>query len=80
MACPKCSGLLIREDLRAQSGQFLGWRCIQCGFRMDHLIVKNRTGVRPEGDLPDEDDESPSPANLQAKQSAARGKRAASRT
>lgn len=54
MKCPKCTGLLIQEDIREQSGRFQGWRCIQCGFRLDHLIVQNRTSAPP--DVTDEDD------------------------
>ena len=48
MKCPKCTGLLIQEDIREQSGRFQGWRCIQCGFRLDHLIVQNRTSTPPD--------------------------------
>jgi hypothetical protein len=55
MKCPKCTGLLIQEDIREQSGRFQGWRCIQCGFRLDHLIVQNRTSAPP--DVADEDGE-----------------------
>ena len=55
MKCPKCTGLLIEEDIREQSGRFQGWRCIQCGFRLDHLIVQNRTSAPP--DVTDEDGE-----------------------
>lgn len=45
MKCPKCTGLLIQEDIREQSGRFQGWRCVQCGFRLDHLIAQNRTSA-----------------------------------
>jgi len=48
MKCPKCTGLLIQEDIREQSGRFQGWRCIQCGFRLDHLIAQNRTSTQPD--------------------------------
>lgn len=47
MKCPKCTGLLIQEDIREQSGRFQGWRCIQCGFRLDHLIAQNKTSAPP---------------------------------
>lgn len=47
MKCPKCAGLLTREDIREQGGRFQGWRCIQCGFRLDHQIVQNRTSAPP---------------------------------
>lgn len=42
MRCPKCAGLLTLEDIHEHSGRFRGWRCIQCGLRLDQTIVKNR--------------------------------------
>jgi rubredoxin len=39
--------LLINEDIQEYSGRFLGWRCIQCGFRLDETIAQNRQGVQP---------------------------------
>lgn len=53
MKCPKCMGLLIQEDIREQSGRFQGWRCVQCGFRLDDLIAQNRISTPP--DPSDED-------------------------
>ena len=66
MKCPKCTGLLIQEDIREQSGRFQGWRCIQCGFRLDHLIVQNRTSAPP--DLPGDDSEDTAPRTRRAAQ------------
>ncbi len=48
MKCPKCTGLLIQEKIREYGGQFHGWRCIQCGLRLDQTIAQNRQGVQPE--------------------------------
>jgi len=42
MRCPKCAGLLINEDIQEYSGRFWGWRCVQCGFRLDETIAQNR--------------------------------------
>jgi hypothetical protein len=79
MKCPKCTGLLIREDIREQSGRFQGWRCIQCGFRLDHLIAQNRTSAPPDPS-DDETFEPPPRARAASRQAtAARGKRAASK-
>jgi hypothetical protein len=42
MNCPKCTGLLIQEEIQEHSGRFQGWRCIQCGLRLDQTIAQNR--------------------------------------
>lgn len=52
MKCPKCAGLLAREDIREQYGRFQGWRCIQCGFRLDELMARNRAAAPPASDEP----------------------------
>jgi transposase-like protein len=41
MTCPKCTGLLTLEELQEHSGHFQGWRCIQCGLRLDQRIAQN---------------------------------------
>ena len=61
MICPKCTGLLIHEDLHERSGRFLGWRCVQCGLRLDETIAQNRLEARPvvspeDADEPESDD------------------------
>jgi len=56
MKCPKCTGLLIQEKIQEYSGRFHGWRCIQCGLRLDQTIAQNRQGVQPEELSPDLDD------------------------
>jgi hypothetical protein len=53
MACPKCAGLLVQEEIHEQSGRFQGWRCIQCGLRLDTTIVHNRLRPHP-GEAPDD--------------------------
>jgi len=78
MKCPKCTGLLIREDIREQSGRFQGWRCIQCGLRLDHLIAQNRTAAPP--DIADDDIDSPTrPAAPARRNTNGPNKRAASK-
>lgn len=48
MTCPKCTGLLVQEEMHEQSGRFQGWRCVQCGLRLDPTILQNR--VRHQAD------------------------------
>lgn len=79
MKCPKCRGLLIQEDIREHSGRFQGWRCVQCGFRLDHRIAQNRTSAPPE---PTDDDAVEAPVRVRTAPRPApltRGKRAASK-
>lgn len=47
MACPKCAGLLVQEEMHEHSGRFQGWRCIQCGLRLDTTIAHNRLRPHP---------------------------------
>jgi hypothetical protein len=62
--CPKCSGFLIQENIREHGGFFHGWRCIQCGLRLDELIVQNRVDSVPAGDDSDEFEAAPRPRKL----------------
>lgn len=48
MNCPKCTGLLIQEEIQEHSGRFHGWRCIQCGLRLDQTIAQNRHDAQPD--------------------------------
>ncbi|MFM8550895.1 MAG: hypothetical protein ACKOCD_01040 [Nitrospiraceae bacterium] len=48
MNCPKCTGLLIQEEMQEHSGRFHGLRCIQCGLRLDQTIAQNRHETQPE--------------------------------
>jgi hypothetical protein len=79
MKCPKCTGLLIQEDIREQSGRFQGWRCIQCGFRLDHLIAQNRTSAPPDPVDDDTFDLGSRPRTASRQSTTARNKRAASK-
>jgi len=79
MKCPKCTGLLIQEDIREQSGRFQGWRCIQCGFRLDHLIAQNRTSAPPDPSDDDTIETSPRTRTASQRPAAGRSKRAASK-
>ncbi len=63
MNCPKCAGLLIQEELQEQGGRFQGWRCIQCGLRLDQQILHNRPTVPPQVGEDTEDDPDPSPSS-----------------
>lgn len=56
MNCPKCAGLLIQEVIREHGGQFQGWRCVQCGLRLDKTIVQNRLTAPCEDDPADLDE------------------------
>jgi hypothetical protein len=78
MNCPKCAGLLIQEEITVLSGRFQGWRCIQCGLRLDEIIVQNRVDVNP--DELDDSEAEPSPALVQSTGRAARPKRAAGKS
>jgi len=77
MKCPKCTGLLIREDIREQSGRFQGWRCIQCGFRLDHLIAQNRISTPPDPADDETGDASPRTGAASTRHAASRSKRTA---
>lgn len=56
MSCPKCSGLLMHEEIQVHSGRFHGWRCVQCGLRLDERIAQNRLASPPDLSTDDEDD------------------------
>ena len=58
MRCPKCAGLLTLEDIHEHSGRFRGWRCIQCGLRLDQTIVENRHAADSDASPSDETDTS----------------------
>jgi DNA-directed RNA polymerase subunit M/transcription elongation factor TFIIS len=80
MMCPKCAGLLIQEEIQEHSGRFHGWRCIQCGLRLDQTIAQNRHEARPdERSTSLSEDSQASAANPQARTSS-RPKRPVGRT
>ncbi len=79
MKCPKCTGLLIREDIREHSGRFQGWRCIQCGLRLDHLIAQNRISTPPDPADDDTIETSSRASAASTRRATSRGKRTASK-
>lgn len=46
MNCPRCNGLVVRDDSFAvqtgSSSDFHGWRCVNCGMIVDDVINRNR--------------------------------------
>ncbi|CAE6703242.1 MAG: hypothetical protein H8K06_08640 [Nitrospira sp.] len=47
MNCPRCSGLMMRDDyfdLQDEAGRctFVAWRCLICGEVLDPVILKHR--------------------------------------
>lgn len=38
MTCPKCQGLLYRDTYKA----WTGWTCVNCGLRLDRVILLNK--------------------------------------
>lgn len=79
MKCPKCTGLLTQEDIREQSGRFQGWRCIQCGLRLDHLIAQNRTAAQPDTADDDADEAAPRANTAARRRTTGHSKRTASK-
>ncbi|WP_447980437.1 hypothetical protein [Candidatus Nitrospira bockiana] len=48
MDCPRCKGVMIRQDLHDHNGTYLtvpGWRCLSCGEVLDPTILSNRRSV-----------------------------------
>lgn len=47
--CPRCHGYMVplipdgSEELLVELGEWFGWRCINCGERIDPLIMANRS-------------------------------------
>jgi len=60
MNCPRCAGLIIREEVQVHSGRFHGWRCVQCGLWLDQTIAKNRIEAPAAGEDPDTIQDEPS--------------------
>ena len=50
--CPRCRGYMVpvipdsSEEVLLEVGEWCGWRCINCGERIDPLIVANRSAAR----------------------------------
>lgn len=48
MKCPRCTGLMIRDDyfdLQDEAGRctFVAWRCLICGEVLDPVILRHRS-------------------------------------
>ena len=49
--CPRCHGYMVplipdgSEELLVELGEWCGWRCINCGERIDPLIMANRSAA-----------------------------------
>jgi hypothetical protein len=45
MNCPRCTGLMVRDDLQDETGlaRFVAWRCVICGEVLDPVILENRS-------------------------------------
>lgn len=50
MTCLKCAGLMVREPVLDFFEACTLWRCIQCGLRLDWLMLKNRQAGHDGGD------------------------------
>ena len=44
MNCPRCTGLMVRDDLQDETGleRFAAWRCLICGEIFDPVILENQ--------------------------------------
>ena len=48
MKCARCGGLMVREQFQDLGGlgssdyEYAGWRCINCGAIVDHVITAHR--------------------------------------
>jgi hypothetical protein len=43
MDCPKCQGLMVQERVTDGLTYLSEWRCLNCGFILDPVIVQHRT-------------------------------------
>ena len=46
--CFRCSGFMIYDKFYGLQEHFWGWKCLNCGEIVDHVILENR-GVRKTG-------------------------------
>jgi uncharacterized Zn finger protein len=42
MTCPKCAGLMIREQFSDYFLVCYSWKCVNCGAVVDTTIAKNQ--------------------------------------
>jgi len=58
-ACPRCHGFLVpvsfdgSEEVLLDWRELPGWRCVNCGERIDRLILANRRAAEGEGTMTD---------------------------
>ena len=58
-ACPRCHGFMVpmigdgSEAVVLDWSELPGWRCVNCGERVDPLILANRRGAEEEWPMPD---------------------------
>ncbi len=41
MDCPRCDGLMVREQVSDFFDEVNAWRCVNCGAMVDRLILRN---------------------------------------
>jgi hypothetical protein len=46
--CLRCSGVMIYDKFYGLQEDFWGWKCLNCGEIVDHVILENR-GVMKTG-------------------------------
>ena len=46
--CLRCSGFMIHDKFYGLQEDFWGWKCLNCGEIVDHVILENR-GVMKTG-------------------------------
>ena len=45
MDCAKCHGLMVAERVTDGLTHLNEWRCLNCGFILDPVIVQHRTQI-----------------------------------
>ena len=45
MDCSKCQGLMVPERVTDGLTHLNEWRCLNCGFILDPVIVQHRTQI-----------------------------------
>ncbi len=44
--CFRCNGLMIYDKFYGPHENFWGWKCLNCGEIVDHVILENRGLIR----------------------------------
>jgi len=47
MKCPKCNGWMCTEQLSDFHAMFDIWKCVNCGARIDKIILENQKNPSP---------------------------------